>query len=108
MKRGGNLPRRTPLRQVSTKRRDEQQQRRQVVAEVIARDRVCTAATLVPDVHCYGPLDVHEMIQRSLWRAGYLDPSNCRAVCRAHHEWIDDHITEAHELGLLKHSWDRD
>lgn len=107
MKRGGRLARRTPLRQVSTKVRDERSQREQVRAEVIARDRVCTAALLVPDVTCWGPLDVHEMIQRSLWRKGYLDQDNCRAVCRAHHDWIDDNSAVAHELGLLRHSWDR-
>lgn len=107
MKRSGPPERRTPLRQQSARRAGEAAARRNVVALVRARDVRCQAARRVPELGCAGPLDVHELIQRSLWPKGYLDPDNCLLVCRAHHDWIDAHVAEAHELGLLRHSWER-
>lgn len=98
---------RTPLRQQSKRKRAEAGARRRLVARVTERDRSCRAALLVAEIACNGPLDVHELIQRSLWAAGYLVDENCLLVCRAHHTWIDDNIARAHELGLLKHSWER-
>lgn len=96
------------MRQVSPRRQSEATARRRVVAEVTARDVRCRAERLVPDVRCAGTMDVHETIQRSLWAAGHLEPSNCILLCRAHHVWIDSHIELAHRLGLLRRSWERD
>lgn len=55
---------------------------------------------------CDGPLDVHERIPRSAWRAGYLVDDNCLLVCRSHHDWIDDEPDAAHELKLHGYSWE--
>ncbi len=101
-------PPRKPIAQESAKHRSERDERAVVVAQVRSRDRTCRAAHLVSERPCGGPLDVHETIQRSLWAAGYLDPTNCVLVCRQHHEWIDAHVERAHTLGLLRHSWERD
>lgn len=87
----------------SAKRKREAPERRRVREEVLARDGSCQARGLLPGRcwHPYGlPLDVHEVISRGLWAAGYLDPGNCLAVCRAHHDWITDHRREAEALGL--------
>jgi hypothetical protein len=95
------------MRQVSRKKARERGARARVVAAVHARDRWCQGRDRVPSVACGGPLDVHELIQRSLWPAGYLDESNCLLLCRAHHRWIDSNIALAHEVGLLRRSWER-
>jgi hypothetical protein len=67
----------------------------------------CQAKHLVEDVRCGGPLDPHEIIPRSAWRAGVHELDNVLIVCRAHHRWIDNHPHAAHELGLHKFSWER-
>lgn len=96
------------MRQVSKKRAAERTTRREVVAEALSRDgTACRARLLVPEVACRGPLDPHEIIPRSAWRAGYLVVSNVIGVCRAHHDWIGDHPDDAHALGLHGYSWNR-
>lgn len=96
------------LRQKSKKREDEEAQRAAVVKAVRKRDAwTCQAKDAVPEVHCSGPLDVHEIIPRSAWRAGYLVVDNCILVCREHHDWIGDHPDEAHGYGLHGYSWER-
>jgi hypothetical protein len=95
------------LRPRSKKREAEAAERRRVVAEVGARDRwTCQAKNVVPEVPCIGPLDVHEIIPRSAWRAGYLVVDNCLIVCRSHHDWIGDNPDEAHARGLHGYSWE--
>lgn len=95
------------LRPVSKKREAEEAARREVRQIVRSRDRACRAKGAVPDVHCNGPLDVHEVIPRSAWAKGYLVVDNCVLVCRAHHDWIDDNPDQAHELGLHGYSWEK-
>lgn len=90
----------------SARRLAERGERRRVVEEVRRRDRSCRA-TCVMEVACGGPLDVHEIIPRSAWALGYLDADNCALVCRRHHDWIDLHPDEAHEIGLHRESWER-
>jgi hypothetical protein len=94
------------VRPVSKKRARKAAERRKVVAEVIYRDGSCQAAGRAPGP-CGGPLDVHEVIPRSAWADGYLEPSNCMVVCRSHHSWIDDHPKTAALIGLHGYSWDR-
>lgn len=105
MRRGGYLPRRTPLR-ARRPSSAERTARERCVEEVWRRDRTCQAERLVPDVACSGPRDVHEMVQRSLRRDAATDPANCLLLCRAHHRWIDGNIAAAHDRGLLRHSWE--
>lgn len=93
------------LRAKSAKRQAEEQARRDLVRRVRDRDRTCRARDLAPG-RCSGPLDVHEVIPRSAWRAGYLVDDNCLLVCREHHDWIGDFPDSAHGFGLHGYSWE--
>lgn len=106
MKRTG-LPLRTaPLRRTgrlrprSAKTARTYVQRRVLVAALMAEHSVCQ----VPG--CHRPsIDIHEALTRA--RGGsVLDPGNCRAVCREHHDEIHGEPDWAYELGFLSHSWD--
>lgn len=105
MKRG------TGLNQVSAKRKAENQKRER--AKQVVRERArgrCEALTLAGSVeptmrYCAGPWDFHEVLTRA--RGGSIsDPENILHVCRRHHDWITDHPQEAHDLGLVAHSWE--
>jgi hypothetical protein len=76
-------------------------ERRKLVALILATNPICEVPWCLAR-----SVDVHEPLTRA--RGGdILDPENCRAVCRLHHDlihanaeaWIED-------LGFLKHSWD--
>lgn len=95
------------LRPISAKRQAEQAQRRDVVRQARDRDRGCVAHRVGVPGRCWGPLDVHEVIPRSAWRAGYLVLGNVVTVCRGAHDWIGDHPDEAHALGLHGYSYER-
>lgn len=94
-----------PLPVESAKRKAQKPIRRAVRAEVLHRDKTCQARGLVHG-RCRHPegedLDVHEIVPRGRWALGYLDPDNCIAVCRFHHEWITTHPKVASQLGLTK------
>lgn len=102
MKRSGPPKRRTPLKPLSQKRRALLSTRKRVREEVLERDAYkCVAIELVPDVECWGPLDVDEIIPRG--RGGdWLDPDNCQVLCRAHHDWKHINPAESTTLGLTK------
>lgn len=98
----------TSVPYASEKRIGNRELRARLCERVLARDgHRCVAGRAVPTVACSGPLDVHEVIPRSAWAKGYLVLSNCRTVCRAHHDWIGLHPLEAHRLGLHGFSWER-
>lgn len=92
---------------MSKKRKAERLRRAEIVLAARQRDGGCVGRRLVPDVECRGPLDPHEIIPRSAWRAGYLVLSNVVTCCRGHHDWIHAHEIEAHALGLHGYSWER-
>lgn len=109
---------RSPLPRISARKRAKARQRAEVVRQVRERDQHCQMferwyhqgtgswyGSLDP--MCAGPLDVHEIIPRSAWRDGDLDPDNCVLVCRRHHDWIGNHPLQAAELGLHGFSWQR-
>lgn len=81
--------------------------RASVVLTCADRDRGCVAKALVPSVKCKGQHDPHEIIPRSAWRDGIYVLDNVVEVCRAHHDWIDDHPDLAHKVGLHGFSWER-
>lgn len=100
------LARRVGLAPMSAKRKAEAPARAAVVAEVLARDgQRCRAAGLAPGP-CGGPLDVHEVIPRSVRPGAHLDPTGATTICRTCHQWVTDHPLEAHALGLHKFSWE--
>ena len=106
MKRGGPLRRNTPLKRnkrlnwASEKRKAELPLRNAVREDVLERDMYkCVAIDLVPQVQCWGPLDVDEIKPRGLG-GDWLDPDNCQVLCRAHHDWKHLNPREAKDLGL--------
>ncbi len=101
-------PVRRPLRRESVRRRGERRLRAAVVAEVLERDGGCVGCVLVPSVACSGRLEVHEVAQRSVVPGSHLRPELAVALCSAHHRWVDGHIAEAREVGLIVDSWEVD
>lgn len=95
------------MRAMSKKRRSQLVERAAVRSTVLARDVVCQAQRLVPELMCVGPLDVHEIIPRSAWPQAWLTPEACILICRNHHQWVDNHPAQARALGLHGSSWDR-
>jgi len=94
------LARRTPLRPKSKKRQQQDVQRRKLVALLLETYPWCQ----VPWCDRRS-LDIHEPLTRA--RGGsILDPANCVAVCRLHHDLIHAEPQWAYDEGLLKHSWD--
>lgn len=76
--------------------------RRDLVAVLLAEFPVCQAALM-----CWGApsTEVHEVKTRA--RGGsILDRDNCLALCHNCHAWVTDNPRKAHELGLVKHSWE--
>lgn len=109
---------RSPLRSIGRHAKKKRPLRAAVVERVLARDGyMCQAIvhylngnTTIPRfviVECRLPLDVHEIIPRSVWPDGELVEDNCVTVCRAHHEWIDLYLDDAEKIGLHGRSWDR-
>lgn len=107
------------MRRQSRKRVREAPTRRRTLAVVRQRDGDgCYALRMLSEVSldrirregvpltCWGDLDGHEVIQRSVRPGGHLEPDNIRLVCRRHHEWLERDAGLAHELGLLKWSWE--
>lgn len=95
------------LRQESDKHKSERSERVTVERFVRARDRTCRAPAMGAPGRCGGTNDVHEIIPRSVWRKGYLVAENCVLVCRAHHDWIDNNVDDAHDVGLHGYSYER-
>jgi 5-methylcytosine-specific restriction endonuclease McrA len=113
VKRSAMPPRKVPLRSftrlrpMSKRRRRELRQRAQVRVEVLERDGGCVARDRLPQVSCSGgDLDVHELVRRSQWRAGWLYASNCVAICRRHHDYVGLHPEHAHAVGLVRWSYE--
>lgn len=109
---------RTPLKAVGRKARSKREARVDVIDYVHFRDRTCrfparadrmtgVVGMMIPVMPCWNELDVHEIIPRSAWPDGELEPSNCILICRRHHIWIDQHPEVAHAMGLHGYSWER-
>ena len=113
---------RTPLRPMSNKRRTQMAERSKVVAAVHERDGGCVALATVwgergitywtPGdldhfpARCAGPLDAHEIVQRSVRPGAWLEPDLIVSLCRAHHDFVSNYPAEAMRIGLLANSWD--
>jgi hypothetical protein len=104
------------VRVYSRKRAAERPERGKVVAEVLERDghrcqfwkhHTNARAGFAAPLGCSVMLDVHEIIPRSVWKVGYLEPSNCVTLCRVHHGFVGDNPNKAHTIGLHGYSWQR-
>ena len=74
------------------------------VAELLAERPWCEAR--IELVCTRRATDAHEPRTRARFPGIHTDPSAAMPVCRPCHSWIDSHQVEAHELGLLVHSWE--
>lgn len=94
MERGKGLAKR------SEKGKQRDRERAKVRAAALQRDGYrCQGVYVVPEVKCWGPLDVDEIRPRG--RGGSeLDVDNCRTLCRGHHEWKHMNPAEAERRGL--------
>lgn len=99
---------RTRLRPVSRKRRSETKARAEVRRVTFERAGYqCQAREVWLDIECGGPLDCHEIVARSAYPGGHLDPSNTLALCRRHHDAVDAEPLKAAAKGLKRWSWER-
>lgn len=93
------------MKPVSDKRRAQAGEREQCRETVFARDRTCrgTGATRV---QCgVTPTEVHELGRGAYRTSCWLNPELCIALCRACHQWVTEHPTEAQILGLALPGW---
>ena len=96
------------LRPFSRRRINDRERRRALVARrLLQAGNRCQGSAYGVEHDCAGPLDVHEIVPRSAWAAGYLVDENTVVVCRSLHDWIGDHPNEAHDHGLHRYSWER-
>jgi hypothetical protein len=106
LKSASRLESRTPLKQVSKKRAQENRQRSKIRAELMDRITSCQAGSIIaprdPAHRCWRtPSDIHEPLTRA--RGGSItDPENMVVVCRSCHDWIHRNPLLALELHLLK------
>lgn len=107
LKRGGSTLKRTGrLNPRSQKTIDNAPLRAEVRAEVLGRKEGCYGKVRVPEVQCRGETYVHELWQRSISPGSHLRAEMAKEICPAHDNWLCNNIAEAHERGLLMHSWD--
>lgn len=97
---------RSRIKPVSARRAAQTEQRRDVVAAVLERDKRCMARAYGAPGQCMGALVAHEVVKRSQMRDAHLDVENCLAVCWFHNGWIEDHPPDAKALGLVRSNWE--
>jgi len=91
----------------SAKRRGERDERQEVMEQAMrGAGRQCEARSIVPEIDCWGPLDVDEVVPRGVRPGAHLDESNVQVLCRAHHDWKHANPREAQARGLRKWSWE--
>lgn len=94
-----------PLRQRSLKMQREYVKRRAFVGAFLADHRVCEFWSVDWAGSCWArSVDVHELIRRSHGAAIYPGqegkrPTEYRALCRQHHDYITTHPAWARENG---------
>lgn len=93
--------------QESAKRKAERPTRTTVREDALARSgHRCTAVEIVPEIECWGPLDVDEIKSRGVNPGGHLDDTNVQVLCRAHHTWRTENPAESRARGLRLESWE--
>ena len=105
--RGQPLARTGDLARQSTRRQAEAPARRAIRDDTLAAaGHRCSAAALVPEIRCAGPLDVDEITPRGVRPGAHLDRAQTQALCREHHDWKHAHPIEAQARGLRRWSWE--
>jgi hypothetical protein len=66
----------------------------------------CVGKVAAPSVRCWGPLEVHELCDRSVRPGVHLDADFGVALCHAHNQAVNDDATWGREVGLTFYSWD--
>jgi hypothetical protein len=99
--------RRTRLRPVSDKRLAEREQRDDVRETTLRRAMFRCQAPGAFGIRCSGVPDVHELQGRGVRPGGHLDPANCVALCRRHHDHVTTHPQDARIAGLRYESWEQ-
>lgn len=96
-----------PLRQVGRRALRDADERAEMRRVVIGEcgDR-CVARVVLPEIRCYGFLEVHELVDRSVRPGVQLDADFAITACRPHHEWISADASRARDDGLSFFSWD--
>lgn len=93
-------PRRT-IPPESAKRKAERPARDKIREDALRRaGNQCQLKDIVPEVECWGPLDVDEIAQRGVAPGGHLDPTNVQVACRGHHDWKGTNRDEAEKRGV--------
>jgi len=110
LKRGTSQIKRSPLKPVSDKRKEVNQQRQEAMIAHFGRRATwkCQIGDII-GTPCFGAVNGHEILSRA--RSGQsdanlLDMSGILLACNHHNGWIEDNPTKAHELGLTKHAWE--
>lgn len=104
LRSGGNGLRRTRIKPVSDKRRDENVERRAALHAAYGQFPDCAlcgplrAAGIVTG--CNGRADDGDEVLRRSRGGSIIDPANVRPVGRKCHRWVTEHPTQAAELGL--------
>ena len=98
---------RSPINRVSKKRKAENARRKIILAGKYGPPETwkCELGPIIGD-QCFGPVNGHELLKRS--RGGSItDLNNIMLACAYHNGWVEDNPSEAYELGLSLHSWER-
>jgi hypothetical protein len=102
---------RSQLRPMSDRRKKVNQQRHEAMVAHFGDPKkwTCQLASFIA-TPCFGEIHGHEILSRA--RAGrtdanLLDMSNILLACNHHNGWVEDNPEIAHELGLVRHSWEQ-
>ena len=98
-----------PLARVGRRAQREQAERDEMRDAVFAETgRVCAAKVLdlMPEVRCFGGIEIHETIDRSVRPGVHLDEAFGVPLCSGHNYACNDDATRAREVGLSFFSYD--
>jgi hypothetical protein len=108
LRRGRGLARGGRLKPMSQNTRERIPERQVVREEAIRRaGGRCQMRDVVPEVRCWGDLEVDEVCSRGVNPGGQYDVDNTQVACSAHHQWRTREPEEARKRGLRLESWER-
>jgi hypothetical protein len=99
------LRRRTPIRPISDRRREQMAERKRNWHDAYGYRPDCAGRGIIPvcDTRSHPADDGHEVLSRG--RGGSItDPGNGVPLCRTGHTWVTEHPAGAEALGMLRPS----